>query len=92
MQETLVLFLGKEDPLEEGKGYPLQYSGLENSMDCIIHAGAESAFTFTDFPGQFPYILDSRPPWASNYLLLLPYSSFILFFLPRLLTYTTVSK
>ena len=24
---------------EEGKGYPLQYSGLENSMDCIIHGG-----------------------------------------------------
>jgi len=22
----------------EGKGYPLQYSGLENSMDCIVHA------------------------------------------------------
>ena len=22
---------------EEGKGYPLQYSGLENSMDCIVH-------------------------------------------------------
>ena len=21
---------------EEGKGYPLQYSGLENSMDCIV--------------------------------------------------------
>ena len=21
----------------EGKGYPLQYSGLENSMDCIVH-------------------------------------------------------
>ena len=20
-----------------GKGYPLQYSGLENSMDCIVH-------------------------------------------------------
>ena len=20
----------------EGKGYPLQYSGLENSMDCIV--------------------------------------------------------
>ena len=73
MQETPVLFLGQEDPLEreklpnplllgfpsssagkesacnvgdlglipglgrspgEGKGYPLQYSGLENSMDC----------------------------------------------------------
>ena len=21
---------------EEGKGYPLQYSGLENSMDCTV--------------------------------------------------------
>ena len=21
----------------EGKGYPFQYSGLENSMDCIVH-------------------------------------------------------
>jgi len=21
----------------EGKGYPLRYSGLENSMDCIVH-------------------------------------------------------
>ena len=21
----------------EGKGYPLQYSGLENSMECIVH-------------------------------------------------------
>ena len=23
----------------EGKGYPLQYSGLENSMNCIVHGG-----------------------------------------------------
>ena len=23
--------------LGEGKGYPLQYSGLENSTDCIVH-------------------------------------------------------
>ena len=28
--------------LEEGKGYPLQYSGLENSMDCIVHGVAKS--------------------------------------------------
>ena len=28
--------------LGEGKGYPLQYSGLENSMDCIVHGVAES--------------------------------------------------
>ena len=33
MQETMVLFLGREDPLEEGNGNPLQYSCLENSVD-----------------------------------------------------------
>ena len=27
---------------EEGKGYPLQHSGLENSMDCIVHWIAKS--------------------------------------------------
>ena len=26
----------------EGKGYPLQYSALENSMDCIVHGVAKS--------------------------------------------------
>ena len=26
----------------EGKGYPLQYSGLENYMDCIVHGVAKS--------------------------------------------------
>ena len=26
----------------EGKGYPLKYSGLENSMDCIGHRVTES--------------------------------------------------
>ena len=29
----------------EGLGYPLQYSGLENSMDCIVHGVAESNMT-----------------------------------------------
>ena len=33
MQETWVFSLGWEDPLGEGKGYPLQYSCLENLMD-----------------------------------------------------------
>ena len=36
----------------EGKGYPLQYSGLENSIDCIVHGVAKnrtwlSGFHFT---------------------------------------------
>ena len=26
----------------EGKGYPLWYSGLENSMDCIVHGFTKS--------------------------------------------------
>ena len=29
----------------EGSGYPLQYSGLENSMDYIVHRVAESDTT-----------------------------------------------
>ena len=29
----------------EGKGYPVQYSGLENSMDCIVHGITESDTT-----------------------------------------------
>ena len=29
--------LGSGKSAGEGIGYPLQYSGLENSMDCIIH-------------------------------------------------------
>ena len=28
--------------LGEGKGYPLQYSSLENPMDCIVHGVAKS--------------------------------------------------
>ena len=33
----LGLISGLGRPPEEGKDYPLQYSGLENSMDCIVH-------------------------------------------------------
>ena len=29
----------------EGKCYPLQYSGLGNSMDCIVHGVAELDMT-----------------------------------------------
>ena len=44
MQETWDQSLGWEDPLESGKrkGYPLQYSCLENSMDCVAHGLAKS--------------------------------------------------
>ena len=32
----------------EGNGYPLQYSGLENSMDCIVHGVAKSRTWLSD--------------------------------------------
>ena len=33
----------------EGKGYPLQYSGLENSMYCIAHQVSKSWIGLSDF-------------------------------------------
>ena len=33
----------------EGKGYPLQYSGLENSMDCIVHGVARVGLNYFHF-------------------------------------------
>ena len=33
----------------EGNGYPLQYSGLENSMDCIVHGVTKSWTQLSDF-------------------------------------------
>ena len=45
MRKTWVHSLGLEDPLEKGKANLLQYFGLENSMDCIVHGVAESDMT-----------------------------------------------
>ena len=33
----------------EGKGYPLQYSGLENAMDCIVHGVSKGRTQLSDF-------------------------------------------
>ena len=37
----------------EGKGYPFQYSGLENSMDCIVHGVGKSGTRLSDFHFHF---------------------------------------
>ena len=42
----------------EGIGYPLQYSGVENSMDCIVHGVAKSQTRLSDF--HFPSLLNVR--------------------------------
>ena len=37
----------------EGKGYPLQYSGLENSMDWLVHGATKSPTRLSDFHFHF---------------------------------------
>ena len=44
---------GLERSPGEGKGYPLQYSGLENSMDCIVQGVAKSQTRLSDFHFHF---------------------------------------
>ena len=54
----------------EGKGYLLQYSGLENSMDCIAHGVAKSQTQRSDFHFTFQVI---------QYLFIWPFNLFKLF-------------
>ena len=54
--EDVGLIPGLERSLREGKGYPLQYSGLENSLDCIVHGVAKN---------------QTRPSGLLTYLLML---------------------
>ena len=45
----------------EGKGYSLQYSGLENSMDCKVIHGVTKSWTYPDKDGiNDRNVLDSR--------------------------------
>ena len=46
MWETWVRSLGWEDPLEKRK---VTHSGLEKSMDCIVHGVAKSRTRLSDF-------------------------------------------
>ena len=49
MREDLGLIPGLGRSPGEGKGYALQYSGLENSMDCIVYGVAKSRTRLSDF-------------------------------------------
>ena len=46
----------------EGIGYPLQYSGLETSMDCIIHGGHKE-FDWTE---RLSLSLSREIRWGKN--------------------------
>ena len=45
----------------EGKGYPLQYSSLEYSMDCIAHGVAKSWTRLSEFHFYFPHPSSPQP-------------------------------
>ena len=49
----------------EGNGYPLQYSSLENSVDCIVHGVRKSWTRLSDF--HF-HTLPSEPPGQPVFL------------------------
>ena len=49
MGSNLGLISGLGRSSEEGNGYPHQYSGLENSKDCIVHEVTESQTRLSDF-------------------------------------------
>ena len=57
--EDLGLIPGLGRSLGEGKGYPLHYSGLENSMDYIVHRVAKSWTQLSDFHFHMgsPYLI-----------------------------------
>ena len=44
----------------EGNGHPLQYSGLENSMGCIVHGVAKSQTRLSNF-----HIKKKKNQWSS---------------------------
>ena len=68
----------------EGKGYPLQYSGLENSMDCTVHVVTKSQTLLSDFHYKLymDFLLCESTPTScvvQGSIVSLPYT--ILFFL-----------
>ena len=61
----LCLISGLERSPGEGKGYPLQYSGLENSMDCIVHGVTKSRTRLSDFHFHEICHCSRRMVWCS---------------------------
>ena len=66
MQETCVRSLDWEDSCGEGNGNPLQYSGLENSMDCTVQGVAKSRTRLTYFHNDWLWGLRqvTHPLWS----------------------------
>ena len=69
----------------EGKGYPLQYSGLENCMDCIVHGVTKRWTLLSDLCAQ------SRPSLCNPIDCSLPGSSVHGIFQVRFLEWVSIS-
>ena len=52
----------------EGKGYPLQYYSLENSMNCIAHGVAKSQTRLSNIYFHIHLARDRRNPFSNIYL------------------------
>ena len=46
----------------KGNNYPLQYSGLENSMDCIVHGVAKSQTQLSEFHSLSSWYREGETP------------------------------
>ena len=55
---------GLERSPGEGKGYPLQYSGLENSIECMVHGVTKSWTWLSDFQNNYFARLYKDSPWC----------------------------
>ena len=69
MKETWVWFLDWEDSPVERKGYSFQYSGLQNSMDCIVHGVAKRWTQLSNFRFHFQLFHSAQAfSWPSEAL------------------------
>ena len=57
----------------EGNGYPLQYSGLENSMDCVVHGVAKSRTGRINFHFHTCTKPNLLPQEISHYIYVYPF-------------------
>ena len=55
IQETWVRSLGWEGLLQKGTATHSRYSGLENSLDCIVHGVTKNWIGLSDFHFQFSF-------------------------------------
>ena len=66
--EDLGLIPGLEKSPGEGKGYPLQHSGLENSMDYVVYGAAKSWTGLSNFHFHFTKLDENMHTRRINFI------------------------